>query len=79
MRPSRIVTCTSMLCTVIISLPMQIPRNMDKDLQFSDFINRFSCSKDVSSTSFACSALNNLLIFLATCFSLEGLKVFPRA
>ena len=66
-----------MLCTVIISLPMQIPRNMDKDLQFSDSINRFS-SKDLSSTSFACSALNNFLINLAACFSLEGLKVFLR-
>ena len=79
MRPSRIPTCTSMLCTVIISLPMQIPRNMDKDLQFSDSINRFSCSKDLSSTSFACSALNNLLINLAACFSFEGLKVFLKA
>ena len=52
---------------------------MGKDLQFSDSINRFSCSKDVSSASVGSSALNNLLINLAACFSLEGLKVFLRA
>ena len=55
---------------------------MHINVVYSDHIQCRSgetCSKDVSSASVTCSALNNLLIFLAACVSLEGLKVFLRA